>query len=88
MNHIATIGLKPSCPSACWPILKKTNAEMPAINRPTPTVSVPSGRGMRLDVVGCDANGVNGCDAEIDDVGSVDDKQADVTCWLGCRCAS
>ena len=34
---------------------------MPAINRPTPTVSVPSGRGMRLVFVGCGA--------EIDDVG-------------------
>ena len=53
---------------------------MPAINKPTPTVSVPSGRGMRLVFVGCGA--------EIDDVGSVNDKQADITCWLECLCAS
>ena len=61
-------------------ILAFQKAEMPAINRPTPTVSVPSGRGMRLVFVGCDA--------EIDDVGSVNVKQADITCWLECRCAS
>lgn len=52
---------------------------MPAINKPTPTVSVPSGKGIRLLLVGCEA--------EIDDVGSVNDKQADITCWLECRCA-
>ena len=80
MNHIATIGLKPSWPRACCPILKKTNAEIPAINRPTPTVSVPSGRGIRLLLVGCDA--------EVGGVGSADDKQADVTCWPERRCVS
>jgi len=77
MNHMATIGLKPSCPSACWPILKNTNAEMPAINRPIATVNVPSGRGMRLLSVDCGA----GWDGD----GSVNDKQADVTCWPGHR---
>ena len=52
------------------------NAEIPAMNRPMPTVSVPSGREMRLLSVGCEA--------DWDGVGSVNDKQADVTCWPGC----
>jgi hypothetical protein len=56
MNHMATIGLKPSCPSAGWPILKNMNAEIPAMNRPMPTVSVPSGREIRLLSVGCEAD--------------------------------
>ena len=29
-----------------------------------------------------------GCDAEVEGVGSVKDKQADVTCWPGRRYAS
>jgi hypothetical protein len=41
---------------------------------------VPSGRGMRLVFFGCEA--------EIDDVGSVNDKQTDITCWLEYLCAS
>ena len=53
------------------------NAEIPAMNRPMPTVSVPSGREMRLLSVGCEA--------DWDGVGSVNDKQADVTCWPGCH---
>ena len=81
INHMATIGLKPSCPRACWPILKNTIAEIPAINRPTPTVSVPSGRGILL-LVGCEADSSDdGCEAKVGGVGSVNDKQADVTCW-------
>jgi len=46
MNHMATIGLKPSWPSACWPILKNTYAETPAMNSPIPTETVPSGRAL------------------------------------------
>ena len=41
---MATIGLKPSWPSACCPILKNTYAEIPAMNSPIPTEAVPSGR--------------------------------------------
>jgi hypothetical protein len=44
MNHMATIGLKPSWPSACCPILKNTYAETPATKSPMPTATVPSGR--------------------------------------------
>ena len=44
INHMATMGLKPSWPSACCPILKNTYAETPAMNSPIPTDAVPSGR--------------------------------------------
>lgn len=55
INHIATIGLNPSCPSACWPILKKTYAETPAMNSPMPTVIVPSGKAI-FDAVGVESS--------------------------------
>jgi len=44
---------------------------MPAIKSPVPTVSVPSGRGIRLLSAGCEV--------ELEDVGLVNDKNADVT---------
>jgi hypothetical protein len=45
VNHNATMGLKPSLPSASWPTLKKMYAARPEIRSPIPTGIVPSGSG-------------------------------------------